>query len=63
MKHTREEILNALGVIMDVCKETGEKLEGCYSCPFYVNEECMIMCRKPESWSLNDKGAIWRAFK
>ena len=63
MKHTKEEILDALKVIKDTCNEVGEKLEGCDNCPFYANKECVIMCRGPDKWELNFEGAIWRAFK
>lgn len=63
MKHTQEEILNALQVIKDTCAEVGEHKDGCYSCPFYVNRECIIANTEPEDWELNSKVPIWRAFK
>ena len=63
MKHTQEEILEALQIIKDECIETQEKLEGCGSCPFYVNHECFIACKDADKWELNTGGPVWKAFK
>ena len=63
MKHTQEEILNALQVIKDTCNELGTKKEGCYNCPLYLNAECVLSCRCPTEWELNTGGPVWRAFK
>ena len=61
MKHTKEEILNALKVIRDECEH---HVEGCGPCPFYVNHTCMIQIGIPSSWRLNNAiPEFWRAFK
>lgn len=47
MKHTQEEILNALQVIKDTCVEVGEYKDGCYKCPFAENGFCKLMDKEP----------------
>ena len=63
MKHTQEEILDALQVIKDTCVEVGEYKDGCYKCPFAENGLCKILDKEPYKWKLNFEGAVWRAFK
>ena len=63
MKHTQEEILDALQVIKDTCDEIEEQKEGCYKCPFSRNGLCIILDKEPSRWELNFEGAVWRAFK
>lgn len=63
MKHTQEEIIDALQVIKDTCVEVGEKLEGCDSCPFYVDRTCVIVNKTPDEWKFNTGGPVWRAFE
>lgn len=60
MKHTREEILNALHVIKDICDD--ETID-CYNCPFGNDENlCRIKDRIPANWRIKDE-EIWRAFE
>jgi hypothetical protein len=61
MKHTKEEILNALNIIRDECEC---HVEGCGACPFYVKHTCMIKIGVPSGWRLNnDIPELWMAFK
>ncbi len=59
---TKEEIINALEVIRDVCKE-----HNCSTCPLrHVNMHegiCEIEMETPEYWVLNIEDDAWRAFK
>ena len=56
MKHTKDEIINALKVIKEECGR-------CCSCPFCLDGACMII-RKPSDWDIADpEPEIWRAFK
>ena len=56
MKHTKDEIINALKVIKEECGR-------CCSCPFCLDGACMII-RKPCDWDIADpEPEIWRAFK
>lgn len=59
MQHTQEEILNALQVIQDTCKE-----HNCKNCPFRANDDdnwvCIIDSRSPDTWKLNT-AENWRA--
>lgn len=61
MKHTKEEILNALKIIKDECSGTH-----CKDCPF-GNEggDCNIPKGPPEDWVVKKEGPeqTWRAFK
>lgn len=65
MKHTKEEILNALQIIKDECTDTAD----CYGCPFGVLVKntygCMLkMDENPEDWRIkNEKESVWRAFE
>ena len=57
MKHTREEILIALHVIQDTCKEHG----GCSPCPLSRNGTCVMNNDYPEEWNINDNcEMVWK---
>ena len=58
MKHTPEEIINALQVIHDECEAY---TAGCSECPFYAGSGCKFANdEEPVDWSLNKKD--WKAF-
>lgn len=60
MKHTKEEIVNALKVIKEECMANN-----CYcaECSFY-NHGCAIRDDDPCSWQIADtEPETWRAFK
>ena len=60
MKHTKEEIINALKVIEEECLYQGNS---CSECPFFVDDHCEII-RRPCNWTLNNpEPETWRAFK
>lgn len=62
MKHTQEEIINALKVIKDECGQ----YEECENCPFY-NEKIYCAIRDPDEnpsqWDIAEETEVWRAFK
>lgn len=64
MKHTKEEILNALQIIKDECEDTD-----CCDCPFGFKDgipyRCMLKTDAiPEEWRIkNEKDSVWRAFE
>ena len=62
MKHTQEEIVNALQVIKDTCKE---RYEGnpCGNCPLSKNGDCVLQNQPPEDWKIKPSAPIWRAFE
>lgn len=66
MKHTREEILNALHVIKDTCYESYEKEYGvryCYNCPFSDSDgHCILTEQIPMAWNIKEDEP-WRAFE
>lgn len=59
MKHTKEEILNALRIIKDECRGTE-----CKDCPF---SDDALRCRvheSPFSWDIKEENEKqWRAFE
>lgn len=66
MKHTKEEILNALKIIKEECGSSKE----CIKCAFYdENQNSQIVCMfdrpvAPACWNLNNpEPETWRAFK
>lgn len=62
MKHTKEEILKALHVIKDTCKEN----EHCFNCPFHkisTAVSCQIVKIKPSHWEIKKSEEPWRAFE
>lgn len=60
MKHTKEEILNALQIIKDECTSTE-----CQKCPFgYNGGGCAIQDYPPADWQIKkEKESVWRAFE
>ena len=61
MKHTKEEILNALKIIKEECYHAA-----CKECPFGERDGgCLTQDHVPESWSIEDEEPeqVWRAFK
>lgn len=60
MKHTKEEILNALHVIKDICDD--ETID-CYNCPFSDSDgHCILTEQIPTAWDIKDYEP-WRAFE
>lgn len=60
MKHTQEEIINALKVIKDEC----ESHNCCEECCFNnIHLRCMFSETFPFKWKINEKNDVWRAFK
>lgn len=63
MKHTHEEILNALHIIKDTCKEVMDDSERCLECPLSnKNGFCNVMSETPHFWNIK-KTDKWKAFK
>lgn len=61
MKHTREEILNALHIIKDTCDEINDG--DCPKCPFCDKQwNCIICKQSPHYWDIKDDEP-WRAFE
>ena len=61
MKHTKEEIINALKVIKDECRGTS-----CVDCSLGNNVgDCRISARSPEHWEIAElpPPEKWRALK
>lgn len=62
MKHSQDEIVNALKVIKETCDERERR---CGSCPFYSTTAKMCHFRtnlSPMNWGINEQNAVWRAF-
>lgn len=57
MKHNLTEILKAIKVIQDECRNS----LGCSECPFYVKSRCGVIQDEPHTWELNNDE--WKAFK
>lgn len=58
MKHTKEEILNALQVIKDTCQD-GD----CLLCPFSDGDgHCIVTEQAPCAWNIKSDEP-WRAFE
>ena len=61
MKHAQEEIIDALQVIKDTCRD--ETID-CDNCPFGNDEDlCRLKDRIPANWIINEEENVWRAFK
>ena len=62
MKHTREEIVNALKVIKEECTDHPR----CGTCPFWIQDRgngCQIQT-EVETWEINSaQPELWRAFR
>lgn len=64
MKHTKEEIVNALNVIKEEC--ASQNGVSCNPCPFFINGKgCSIGSKVPQNWDIVDiePEKTWRAFK
>lgn len=62
MKHTKQEILNALHVIKDTCSNVTD-IQDCGLCPFNDGDDhCIVNEQAPIAWDIVEK-EIWRAFK
>lgn len=61
MKYSKEEILNALRIIRDICDENGGA--NCdITCPFSGDEDiCKISEWSPNGWVINEPEKKWRA--
>jgi hypothetical protein len=64
MKHTKEEICNALQVIKDVCSEN----KVCNTCPFrtvFHDKNCRFLVTPPDLLTINypEPEEVWKAFK
>lgn len=60
MKHTPEEIIHALQVIQDTCKENPSS--SCEHCPLSKNGICVLEEQIPEDWNIKPSPSIWKAF-
>lgn len=62
MIHTQEEIINALQVIQDTCREM-KGSRPCEQCPLGKNGDCVVQEQSPEDWDISTKPpTIWKAF-
>ncbi len=61
MKHTKEEIINALKVIKDECENNSD----CIDCPFGAgNCNCKLKEHVPSHWKIVElKPETWRVLK
>ena len=63
MKHTKEEILNALQIIKETCQESTDTYGDCLLCPFNDGDgHCIVNEQAPSAWDIIEK-ETWRAFE
>lgn len=62
MKHSKEEIINALNVLQDTCKEA-PIMNPCEHCPLSKNGECVLQERAPDDWKIKASAPVWKAFE
>lgn len=62
MKHSQEEIINALKVIKDTCEEMPE-LYPCENCPLSKNGDCILQNQPPQDWKIKPSTPVWKAFE
>lgn len=63
MKHTKEEILNALQIIKDTCQESTDTYKDCCLCPFNDGDgHCIVAEQAPCAWNIKSDEP-WRAFE
>ena len=63
MKHTKEEILNALQIIKETCAEATDQYNDCCLCPFNdCDDHCVLAEQSPLAWDIKDEEP-WRAFE
>ena len=60
MKHSQEEIVNALKVIKETCEDAKE----CADFPIYREDlgYCNFKYNDPQDWKINFPYKVWRAF-
>ena len=60
MKYTYDEMVKALVIIKEVCKE----VEGCETCPYgdYMGNCKIRHGALPLFWEIKENGEVWRAF-
>ena len=68
MKHTQEEIINALKIIKDECHTYFKHIPGigkdCTDCPFSRNNRgCGIVETLPTTWDIKPIKGAWKAFR
>lgn len=62
MKINRDEILDALHTLKEVCTAQGDDECCCHRCPLSDGTDCMVE-GAPQCWELNEPEKDWRAFK
>ena len=62
MKYTQEEIINALKVIQDTCREAPTS-DPCEHCPLSKNGNCVLQDGSPDSWKIKASQPVWKAFE
>lgn len=62
MEHSQEEIIRALGIIKDTCKEQTER-NPCENCPLSKNSRCILQEQTPEEWKIKKSPQVWKAFE
>ena len=62
MKHSQEEIINALKVIQDTCNEMPE-IYPCEHCPLSKNGACVLLEQTPDEWNIKPNPSVWKAFE
>ena len=61
MKHSQEEIVNALKVIKETCSEQQE-FDPCKRCPLSKEGICVIQEQPPQEWEIRPNIPEWKAF-
>lgn len=59
MTYSHEDIIDALIVIKQTCKDFASCEDGC---PFLKDSECCINSTHPIEWTLNETNQKWQAF-
>ena len=62
MKHSHEEIINALKILKTTCLEQ----ETCKNCPFCDNkteEDCLLQKFTPMDYYIHEEETVWRALQ
>ena len=65
MNYPKEDILQALRVIKQTCKNQNcGGIVDCLSCPLSDgNTNCIVREQPPLDWDIKNEAGIWRAFK
>lgn len=64
MKVNRDNILDALNLIRDVCNAQGTEDGCCRFCPFGDGTgDCVLLTIAPCSWEIKSKENDWKAFE